>query len=57
MAVKKRCPHCTKRMENIGTVEKPQWVCKNHEFPIYIPPLTAEEYERITGEPYVPVNK
>jgi hypothetical protein len=43
MAVKKRCPHCTKKMENIGTPEKPQWVCKNHEFPIYVPPLVEED--------------
>lgn len=42
MAVKKRCPHCTKKMENIGTAEKPQWICRNHEYPIYVPPLVDD---------------
>lgn len=46
MAVKKRCPHCTKVMENIGTAEKPQWVCKNHEFPIYVPQLNNNELKQ-----------
>lgn len=43
MAVKKRCPHCLKVMENIGKAEKPQWVCNNtkkHKYPVYVPPLT-----------------
>ena len=43
MEVKKRCPHCLKVMENIGTAEKPQWVCNNtkkHKYPVYVPPLT-----------------
>lgn len=43
MAVKKRCSHCLKVMENIGSAEKPQWVCNNtkkHKHPVYVPPLT-----------------
>ena len=41
--VVKRCPHCTKKMKNIGTENKPQWVCENHEYPIYVPPLPENE--------------
>lgn len=53
MAVKKRCPHCTKVMEQIGTEEKPQWVCNNtkkHKYPIYVPPLTEIDKQEAENE-------
>jgi hypothetical protein len=37
MAVKKRCGFCNKHLVNVGTAEKPHWVCKNEKCPRYVP--------------------
>lgn len=53
MAVKRRCPHCTRVMEQVGTEEKPQWVCNNtkkHKYPIYVPPLTEIDKQEAEHE-------
>ena len=40
MAVAKRCPHCLKKLKKIG---ENQYVCENHEPPIYYPPMAKTE--------------
>ena len=52
MKAKKRCPHCTKVMEQIDTEDKPQWVCNNtkkHKYPVYVPPLANVDNEEGEG--------
>lgn len=40
MSVKRRCPHCLKKLKKIG---ENQYVCENHTPPIYYPPLNEVE--------------
>jgi hypothetical protein len=40
MGIAKRCPHCLKKLKKIS---ENQYVCENHEPPIYYPPMAKTE--------------